>query len=94
MQSEFQFSPADDGQGYTRWLAARRDAARELARRLNLPLGRQVEVWLIGGIRLKGRLLLREEQLFVEEDRIRDIQLMVDHVVFTSSELESCVCLD
>ena len=34
-------------------------------------LGHQVEVWLYGGIRLRGKLRLQEELLFVEEERAR-----------------------
>ena len=65
-----------------------------MARRLNLPLGHQVEVWLTGGIRLRGRLRLQESLLFVEEERVRHLGLMVDHVSFTYREMESCVRLD
>ena len=36
-----------------------------------LPLGHQVEVWLLGGIRLRGRLRLEEEVLFIDEERVR-----------------------
>ena len=68
--------------------------AVELARRINLPLGHEVEVWLRGGIRLRGKLRLEEELLFVEEDRVRCLELMVDRVPFTYRELESCVRLD
>jgi hypothetical protein len=79
-QSEFSFGAGETEQGYTQWLTGRRVAAEELARRIHLPLGHQVEVWLYGGVRLRGRLRLQEEWLFIDEEHIR--------------HLESCVRLD
>ena len=93
-QSEFNFGANGTEQGYSQWLAGRRMAAGELARRMNLPLGHQVEVWLYGGIRLRGTLRLREEMLFIEEERVRHLELVVDHVGFTYRDMESCVRLD
>ena len=93
-QSELNFETGGHGQGYTKWLAGRRVAVAELARRMNLPLGHQVEVWLCGGIRLRGKLRLQEEMLFIEEDRVRHIELVVDGVMFTYRDMESCVRLD
>ena len=81
-------------QGYTQWLTGRRLAAAELARRMGLPLGHQVEVWLYGGIRLRGKLRLQEELLFIEEERVRHLELLVDGVPFAYREMESCVRLD
>ena len=69
-------------------------AVQELARRLGLPLDHQVEVWLCGGIRLRGKLRLQEEILFIEEERVRHLGLVVDHVAFTLREMESCVRKD
>jgi hypothetical protein len=80
--------------GYTQWLAGRKVAATELARRINLPLGHQVEVWLRGGIRLRGKLCLQEGMLFTEEEGLRHLELMIDHVRFSFREMESCVRLD
>ncbi len=93
-QPEFNFARRGGERGYTGWLTARRIAAQELAKRMNLPLGHPVEVWLHGGIRLRGRLRLREEFLLVEEQHVRHMELMVDHVAFTYREMESCVRLD
>ena len=93
-QGEFDFENAHDDQGFTRWVTARKLAAAELARRLNLPLSHEVEVWLVGGIRLRGKLRLQEEMLFIEEDRVRHLVLQVDNVPFTMREMESCVRLD
>jgi hypothetical protein len=92
-QGEFNFgSPATDG--YTRWLAGRRLAAGELARRMSLPLGHQVEVWLRGGVRLRGLLRLKEDLLFIDEEQVRHLEMTVDHVPFTYREMDSCVRLD
>lgn len=93
-QNEFNFDADETGRGYTQWLAGRRVAAEELARRINLPLGHQVEVWLYGGVRLRGKLRLREEMLFIEEDHIRHLEFVVDRVTFALREMESCVRLD
>src|SRR6266567_3289195 len=93
-QGEFNFDPDASGEGYTRWLLGRRMAVEILARKMNLSLGREVEVWLFGGIRLRGLLRLKEEALFIEEDRVRHLELTVDHVPFTYREMESCVRLD
>lgn len=93
-QGEFNFEAAGVGDGHARWLEGRRLAARELARRINLPIGHHVEVWLSGGVRLRGQLRLREELLFVDEGGARHLELTVDYVSFTCREMESCVRLD
>jgi hypothetical protein len=93
-QGQFDFEAVGTDRGYTQWLTGRRIALEELARRINLPLGHQVEVWLSGGIRLRGRLRLEEELLFVDEELVRHLRLVVDNVPFTYRELESCVRSD
>lgn len=93
-QGQFNFDGGANDDGYSRWLAGRKMASTELARRLNLPLHHEVEVWLIGGIRLRGKLQLQEEVLFIEEEGARHLGLRVDHVSFTIREMESCVRLD
>lgn len=93
-QDEFDFGTGSAGEGYTRWLAERKRALAELARQSNLPLDHQVEVWLAGGIRLRGKLQLQEERLFLQEDDVKRLGLRVDHVPFTIGEMESCVRLD
>ncbi len=93
-QLAFSFGEGEDAAGYATWLAGRRMAAAELARRIGLPLGHDVEVWLYGGVRLRGKLRLKEELLFIEEDRVRHMELMVDQVPFSYREMESCVRLD
>ena len=93
-QGEFNFNREESNDGYGKWLTGRRLAAVELARRIHLPVGHQVEVWLVGGVRLRGQLRLREEMLFISEEHLRHLELTVDHVPFTYREMESCVRLD
>jgi hypothetical protein len=93
-QDEFDFDAGNAGGGYTRWLAQRREALVELARQINLPLNHPVEVWLTGGIRLRGKLQLQEEKLFLTEEHLGPLALRVDQVPFSISEMESCVRLD
>jgi hypothetical protein len=81
-QGGFNFEAQSTNDGHTRWLEGRQLAARELAWQLHLPVGHQVEVWLFGGVRLRGQLRLREELPFVEEERVRHMELMVDRVAF------------
>jgi hypothetical protein len=93
-QGEFNYSAPGAEQGYAQWLSGRNLAAQALARHIGLPLGHQVEVWLVGGIRLRGILRLQEKILFIQEDRLRHLGLVVDHVAFTYREMESCIRLD
>lgn len=93
-QSEFNFTSSHSDTGYSKWIISRRVATEELARRMNLPLGHQVEVWLCGGVRLRGPLRLAEETFFIDEERVRHLELQVDQVRFTYREMESCVRLD
>lgn len=93
-QGELNLEGGQTDAGYTQWLTRRQMTAKELARRMNLPIGHPVEVWLYGGIRLRGLLRLREEQLFVEEEHLRHLELMVDKVAFAYREMESCVRTD
>jgi hypothetical protein len=93
-QGEFSFDAGADDEGCSRWLAGRKLATAELARRLNLPLDHEVEVWLVGGIRLRGKLRLQEEMLFIAEERVRHLGLLVDRVPFHLREMESLVRLD
>ncbi len=93
-QTEFSFDSNGSAQGYRDWQEQRRAAARLLAVRLGLPLGRKVEVWLRGEIRLTGILRLREELLFVPKEREASLQLIVDNVPFSVEEISSCACVE
>jgi len=90
-QGEFIFQDGATEHGYTRWLSGREAAVRELAQRMGLPIGYEVEVWLYGGIRLRGRLRLKDEFLFIEEEQVRHLELQIDKVTFAYREMESCV---
>jgi len=94
LQSQFDFSSSGTAAGYSNWLAGRQVSVQALARRLNLPVGHEVEVWLQGDVRLKGKLRLHEENLLLEEEAIRHLELQVDRVRFRAGELERCVRLD
>lgn len=93
-QGEFNLEANSPNDGYARWLTGRQRTAAELAHRLNLPLEHEVEVWLVGGIRLRGKLSLQEELLIIDEESVRHLGLKVDRVPFHMREMESCVRLD
>jgi hypothetical protein len=93
-QKQFRFDKPSSEDGYAKWLASRQAAARELAQKLGLPLEHQVEVWLTGEIRLRGKLRLQEQVLFVEPGREQQLGLVVDKVQFAYGEMQSCVRLD
>ena len=61
LQSELGFGEDGSNEGYTRWLLGRKVATEILARKMGLPLGHEVEVWLIGGLRLRGKLRFRRK---------------------------------
>jgi hypothetical protein len=92
-QAEFNFGAIADEAGYARWIEARQVAASEMARRLGLPIGHRVEVWLYGGVRLRGKLELKDKLIFIEADQVRHLELTIDRVTFAYREMESCVRL-
>lgn len=94
LQSELNFGEDGSDDGHACWLAGRQIATEILARKMGVPLGHEVEVWLLGGVRLCGKLRLEEETLFIEEERVRHLGLRIDKVNFTYREMESCVRLD
>lgn len=93
-QPELSFDTTTTKSGYDRWQAERRVAKLSLAKRLGVPLGHQVEVWLIGEVRLRGRLELAEEKLFVPEGNDPHLRLTIGHASFEAGEIESCVRAD
>jgi hypothetical protein len=93
-QTEFDFATAQSDRGYHLWLEQRRLAMEQLAQKMGLPLGHAVEVWLEGGVRLRGILCLQEERLFIEDARDFNLVLTVDNTPFAAREIESCVRLD
>ena len=93
-QPELSFDASAPPSGYERWLGERREAKRELARRMGLPLGHQVEVWLRGEVRLRGWLELAEEKLFLPEGDETGLKFAVGRTTFTAAEIESWVRKD
>jgi hypothetical protein len=94
MQSQLNFEDSSGEDGHQKWLTGRRLTAANLAKRLNLPLGHQVEVCLTGNVVLKGVLRLQEDYLFIDEITRKSLQLKVGNVTFRQSEIESCIRLD
>jgi len=94
LQGELCFAANGPEAGYARWVALRQLAVEAAAQKLNLPVGHASEVWLRGGIRLRGTLRLANEVLFIEETRILNLALVLDGVTFGYAEMESCVRLD
>lgn len=94
MQPEFDFNglPGRSVDGIAVWRKQREEQQLELARKLGLPIGQQVEVWLRDGVRLRGRLQFQEEKL-IEADETLDLRFAVDGTAFTVEEMESCVLL-
>lgn len=76
----------------TVWRREREEQLLEMAKRIGLPVGHVVEVWLRGGVRLKGKLLLAEETLVPNEARTT-LRLQIDNTLFSGDELESCIKL-
>jgi hypothetical protein len=94
-QIEINFgSPQQQEDGFQAWLNQRRLAMTRLAQQLGLPLGRRVEVWLKGDLRLDGVLELAQGLLFVPEDRNPKLELRIDRCTFVPGDIESCVRLD
>lgn len=93
-QQDLDFGASAGADGYKAWHRQRRAAVQRLGQELGLPFGYEVEVWLKGGVRLRGELRLREELLFVDSPRDLHLDLVVDGVMFRLGEMESCVRLD
>jgi hypothetical protein len=92
-QGQFNFETSAHS-GYAQWITSRQLAVKDLARRVQLPINRRVEVWLQGGVRLRGKLKLKEEWLFFSEENLRHLEMTIEGVPFTYREMESCVTLD
>jgi hypothetical protein len=78
LQGELGFADNGPEDGYTKWIATRQLAVEAVAQKLNLPVGHRAEILLRGAIRLRGILRLANEVLFIEEDRVLDLALVVD----------------
>ncbi len=93
-QIELDFAASGRPDGMQSWREQRIAALKRMANERGLPLGREVEVNLIDGIRARGILRLAEECLFIDELRTPDLALLVDKVPFRESEMASCVRVD
>jgi hypothetical protein len=95
VQGEFDFAlqSANGPDALEMWRERRRRDLMEIARKIGLPLGQKVEVWLKCGIRLRGRLEFHEELLFMSTTTLSNAEFQVDETAFTYSEMESCVRL-
>lgn len=93
-QFELEFGSSQSSAGYDGWVAQRKRASLELGKKLNLPIGHAVEVWLKGGIRLRGVLHLSHDILVVEDAPPDDLRFRVDGVEFALAEMESFVRMD
>jgi hypothetical protein len=89
-QTGFDFE-AKGASGIDAWRAQLQRQREELAHSLGLPLGKQVEVWLRGGVRLRGRLNLEGAILVHAQSTLQNTRFEVDGVRFSYSEVESCV---
>lgn len=87
---ELDFGARPDG-GLDRWRDEQQQQREELARRLGLPLGKEVEVWLRGGVRLRGQLRLAQAMLLRAEATVENTRFEVESVAFFYKEMESCV---
>lgn len=65
-----------------------------MARKLGLPLGNQVEVWLKNGVLLRCKLELAESVLLLDTIDERKLKLMIGRADFMYSDLDSCVRMD
>ena len=94
-QSDLNLSDtASSHDGYSLWREERAEAMKKIARKLGLPLGRRVQVWLTGEIRLEGLLLLKDSSWFPETIDPAAIELTVDNVPFKRAEVTGCIRLD
>jgi hypothetical protein len=81
------------GDGYAAWQQQRLQATKQTSQRLGLPLGHQVELRLLDGVILRGRLRLKEEILFPEMQELGNVELAIGRATFKHSEIESCIRL-
>lgn len=93
-QLELSFEPSATSGGCEAWKQERARATENLARKLGLPLGHPVEAWLVGGVRLRGVLRVKDGAFLPPTGQGPKLVFVVDGVEFQQSELESCVRTD
>lgn len=79
--------------GFHSWRKQRQDNLERLASTLGIPIGKKVEVWLSGEIRLRGLMLLDQECLVTEGMDASKLSFRVEGVRFTMEEVTSCVVM-
>jgi hypothetical protein len=95
MQNEFNFRPTPLSHDPVEvWRDGLRRQQIACAKALLLPVGSQVEVWLKGGIFLKGRLEFQEEMLLRADLDLENPKLRIGRTPFCRADLESCVRVD
>src|ERR1051325_346434 len=77
--------------GLDSWHKEQQRQRQELARSLGLPLGKNVEIWLHGGIRLRGELRLEDATLLHVQSTLQNTRFEVNGLPFGYAEIESCV---
>lgn len=94
-QPELPFAPVPSGpDGYQLWQEQRQSLLRDASRVLGLPLGREVEVELRDGVRLRGFLQFAEDGLFIQVSREKPPLLRIGRCTFHPREIVSCARLD
>jgi hypothetical protein len=97
VQSEFNFdfqtTFGSDDDALSHWRKQREQEQLSLAKSLGLPIGAEAEVWLKGGVRLRGRLELDEEMLLHASASTHNTKFLIGRTPFLYSEVESCVRL-
>ena len=80
--------------GLSAWREDREKDVRKLATVAGLPVEHLVEVTLLSGPVLRGRLKLAVNSLWIEVDHVEKIVFEVDGTPFRKSEIEACVRTD
>jgi hypothetical protein len=94
VQPELNFNAPSSG-GYELWLKQRQSFIADITDRLGYPIGHRVEVWLKGGVMLRGKLAVREETIHWSEVRKGvGIELAIGRTTFPIAHIDSCVRLD
>jgi hypothetical protein len=97
-QAEFSFDSkglnSAGADGLASWREIRVRELRDLARSVGLPIGHPAEVWLKGGIRLRGKLELYENHLLVSGVNSSELRLEIQGVSFGLNEMDSCTRAD
>jgi hypothetical protein len=97
VQSQFNFDSSAEARSEDDALKLWRERCQRerlaLAKELGLPIGHEAEVWLTGGIRLRGKLQLHEEMLLHASVSPDNTRLLIGRTPFYYKEIDSCVRL-